>query len=316
MSIKHRLNHLIQVAEMGHFGKAAEALRISQPALSSSILTLEKKLGVKLLNRARGAITPTAFGELVIARGKELLVVEDNLYREIDLLANHQIGALNVAFGAYPSVISGYLGIAQMMAKYPRIQISSHVKGWRDVVNSVIERQVDIGIAEISGLENHEHLNVELVGKHRGRFLCRAGHPLCVHKQATMKQLLQYPWISTRLPARIAKHLPKPIDGAGSIDPSNGDFVPAIEIDVPIFLSELLTQSNAIAPALISMAQAAYQSGKIVQLATNGFEINSEYGFITLKNRTLSPATIAFMQEIRAIEIEIAEKESLISGNL
>ena len=309
MTIKRHIHHLILVSKHGHFGKAAEELKISQPALSSSILTLEKKLGVKLLDRKHGSIVATVFGELLITRGKELLIAEDELYREIDLLGNNQIGSFKVSFGGYPSVISGYKGIAQMLAKYPNIQICSHVKGWRDVVNSVMCREVDIGIAEISEIQDHEELDTELLGQHKGHFFCRSGHPLHTHKKKSMQQLFDYPWISTRLPSRLAKLIPKPNQVAGRIDPINGDFIPAIEIDVPIFLSELLINSDAIAPALISMVEDDFIAGKILPLLTNGFSMQTEYGFIYLKNRTLSPATLAFMQEIRGIESNYASKE-------
>jgi DNA-binding transcriptional LysR family regulator len=49
-----------------HFGRAATALNIAQPALTESVQALEPELGETLLDRKPGAVTLTAFGELVI----------------------------------------------------------------------------------------------------------------------------------------------------------------------------------------------------------------------------------------------------------
>ena len=78
-----RLQHLIALVEHAHFGRAAEALHISQPTLSKSIQGLEAELGVKLLDRKHGAITPTVFGQHVLERAGALLTAEDDLRREI-----------------------------------------------------------------------------------------------------------------------------------------------------------------------------------------------------------------------------------------
>ena len=55
-----QLAGFVEVAETGHFTKAAAALHLAQPSLSRQISTLEKELGAELFHRARGHITLTA----------------------------------------------------------------------------------------------------------------------------------------------------------------------------------------------------------------------------------------------------------------
>lgn len=73
MLTQRRLQHLLVLAQYAHFGRAAQSLHISQPALTKSIQSLEAELGVTLLDRQRGAVALTAFGELVVKRSKSWL---------------------------------------------------------------------------------------------------------------------------------------------------------------------------------------------------------------------------------------------------
>lgn len=83
MIIQRRLRHLLSLVEHAHFGRAAEAPNISQPALTKSIQALESELGVALLDRKRGALGLTVFGELVVRRSRALLDGEADMLHEI-----------------------------------------------------------------------------------------------------------------------------------------------------------------------------------------------------------------------------------------
>ena len=304
-----RLQHLIALVEHAHFGRAAEALHISQPTLTKSIQGLEAELGVKLLERKHGAVTPTVFGEHVLERAGALLTAEDDLRREIALLANQEIGSLKVAFGPYPSIMSGYPGIARLLAKHPKIKVVAHVTSWRDVVQQVATRTVDLGIAEMSHLHGNEKFATELVGQHRGLFFCRPGHSILKQSQIALAELLEFPWVATRMPSRIVASMPASLGAAGTIDMASGDFVPAIQVDVPMQLPEFLAGSDVLVLATLSIMEEALRAEKAVVIPSRMFPVQTHYGFISLKERTLPPAVMAFMQVVREVEVELAKKE-------
>jgi DNA-binding transcriptional LysR family regulator len=308
-----RLQHLIALVEHAHFGRAAEALHISQPTLSKSIQGLEAELGVKLLERKHGAVTPTVFGQHVLEHAGALLTAEDDLRREIALLANQEIGSLKVAFGPYPSIMSGYTSISRLLGKHPKIKVTSHVTGWRNVAQQVAARAVDLGIAEISMLPGNEKFATELIGQHRGLFFCRPGHPILKKRQISLKKLVEFPWVAHRLPSRVAANMQGTLGAAGTIDLANGDFVPAIELDVPMQLSGFLTGSDVLVLATLTIMEEALRAGKVAVVPTRALPIQAQYGFITLKERTLPPAVTAFMQVVREVEAEITYKESSLA---
>lgn len=313
MITQRRLRHLRLLVEYGHFGRAAAALNISQPALTKSIQVLEAELGVILLDRKRGAVVLTAFGDLVLQRSRALLDAEQDLLHEIKLLAGLEIGSLRVAMGVYPSNLSGYPALVRLLAKYPRLNIAAHVGGWREVARQVIAREVDLGLAELSGLPADDQFETTLVGQHRGCFFCRPGHPVLKQGPMDLVGLLEFPWIASRLPPRFAANISQAACKAGRIDPASGDFVPAIEIDVPFAIAELIAVSDALALSSLTLMEKDLLAGTVALVPMKGIEMRAAYGFIYLKNRSLTPAAKAYMQEILAIEEDIVAREAALA---
>ncbi|WP_228276338.1 LysR family transcriptional regulator [Dechloromonas sp. H13] len=313
MITQRRLRHLLSLVEYAHFGRAAAALNISQPALTKSIQALEAELGVMLLDRKRGAVVLTAFGELVVQRSRALLNAEEDLLREITLLAGLEIGSLRVALGPYPSVVSGYPAMARLLARRPKITVAVHVAGWREVARRVSARDVDLGLAELSGVEEDDQFATELVGQHRGRIFCRPGHPILAAGRVALPALLEFPWMASRLPARIAAGLPRTVGRAGRIDALSGDFIPAITIDVPMQIADLLAGSDTLAFASLALMEHDLAAGNVTVVPTSKVAFQANYGFIRLKDRSLTPAALAYMDEVRAVEAGIAGREAALA---
>jgi len=75
--------------------------------------------------------------------------------------------------------------------------------------------------------------------------------------------------------------------------------------------AEAVAESDAFGIFPLPVVGALMQHGRLHVLPLQPRWLKTRYGFITLRNRTLSPAAVAFMQEIRAVESELAAKERL-----
>ncbi|MDP6707261.1 MAG: LysR substrate-binding domain-containing protein [Alphaproteobacteria bacterium] len=99
------LHYAVAVAEFSHFGRAAEACRVSQPALSGQIKKLEGELGVPLFERTNRAVRITAAGEEIIAQAREVLAqvarIEATAKAHVDPLAGRLRLGLIPTIGPY-----------------------------------------------------------------------------------------------------------------------------------------------------------------------------------------------------------------------
>jgi LysR family hydrogen peroxide-inducible transcriptional activator len=73
------LKYAVAIADLSHFGRAAEACHISQPALSGQIKKLEEELGVLLFERTNRSVRMTPVGELIVEHARAVLAQVDQI---------------------------------------------------------------------------------------------------------------------------------------------------------------------------------------------------------------------------------------------
>ncbi|MCC6868075.1 MAG: LysR family transcriptional regulator [Burkholderiales bacterium] len=309
-----RFRQVLVVAETGSFSRAAAALKISQPALTKAVQAVEKELGVRLFDRQPRGVTLTEFGTRVVAYARDTAHAEDDLVHDLALLAGLETGRLSVALGPYPSVVSGYAAAARLIGQHPRLGIALRVTNWRVVTQAVVDRKADLGIAELADAMGNEGLTSEPVGSHRARFFCRPEHPILRRERATFADLLEFPWATTRIPSRIAAAFPRSLGRAGKIDDASGDFVPAIELDVPMQIASFVGASDVLAIGGLAMVERELHAGVLDLVANTEVDMRARYGFLWLRHRSLSPAALAYMQAVREEERLFGEREACLAA--
>jgi LysR family transcriptional regulator, hydrogen peroxide-inducible genes activator len=96
------LRYIVRVAELGHFGKAAQACHVSQPTLSGQILKLEDELGVVIFERVGKSIRTTAVGEQIIAHARRCLAAASDIALSAQAHQDPLAGALRI--GVIPTL--------------------------------------------------------------------------------------------------------------------------------------------------------------------------------------------------------------------
>ncbi|KAA9153173.1 LysR family transcriptional regulator [Amycolatopsis acidicola] len=104
------------VVRCGGFSRAAEQLRIAQPAVSAQIKRLERELGITLLERTTRTVQLTAAGRLFLARAREILAQVEGVRADLDELSAVLRGSLRVGV----TQVLGSLELPSLLAGFSR----------------------------------------------------------------------------------------------------------------------------------------------------------------------------------------------------
>lgn len=118
-----QMRYFEALASVRHFGKAAELVHVSQPALSAQIMEMESHLGVKLVERSRSGVFLTRKGEEILARTRAILTEVDQLEQSARASAGTLEGRIRI--GVIPT-LAPYLVprlVPHLRRVYPAIEI-------------------------------------------------------------------------------------------------------------------------------------------------------------------------------------------------
>lgn len=116
--------YIYQVYQCGSFSKAAEALFITQPALSIAIKKIEQEIGAAIFNRSQRPLTLTSIGELYLQHIKKEMLLEQQLEQQIDDIHGLKSGDLKIGGTHYMNAYLLPSYIAQFNTLYPNINIT------------------------------------------------------------------------------------------------------------------------------------------------------------------------------------------------
>ncbi len=260
-------------------------LQISQPSLTKSIQVPEATLGVKLFDRQHGGVVLTDFGELVVTHIRGVVASENEPLHRIGLKAGLETGPVKVALGPYPSMKSGDVAAGNLLTKHPKLGASLRMTNWLEITRPVREGRVDLGVAELTDAATDDVFQTEMVGQRQRRFFCRLGHSILGRRPIGLADLLAFPWATARVPPRLAAAFPRPVESAGYIDAFNGDFVPSMEIDVPMQFPGLSARGDVIELGALQMVANELNAGALAVVPALKFDFHTSYGFIYLRDR-------------------------------
>jgi DNA-binding transcriptional LysR family regulator len=133
------------LAETLHFGRAAERLHVSQPALSKRIHRMEDRIGGRLLVRGYRDVRLTEAGRLLASRGRQVLHDSAEIVALSERAARGEAGALRIGFGI--ASILGFLPkvLLRFRRAYPDVLLQLRDMPTPDQVNALVNRSIDIG---------------------------------------------------------------------------------------------------------------------------------------------------------------------------
>ena len=171
----------------GTLTEAANALCLSQPALSHQISYLEKKLGVALWEREGRNLRLTQAGTLLLDVANQVLPVLSQAEKTLQAYSEGRQGILRIGVECYPCFewLTGVIG--QYMQQMPDIDIDIVQKFQFSGLEGLLNHHIDVLITP--DLVKKEKIEYEILAEYQLVLLAAAGHPLAECKQLTPELL-------------------------------------------------------------------------------------------------------------------------------
>ena len=143
MMTLRQLRYLAALVQHGHFGRAAEACAVTQPALSMQIRDLERTLGVTLVERRPGEIVLTEIGREISRRGADVLAAS----RDLVDFARHSGQVLTgpLTLGVIPTLAPYILPkiLPVLQSRYPNLRLTLRESQTRQLVDEMRNGALD-----------------------------------------------------------------------------------------------------------------------------------------------------------------------------
>jgi DNA-binding transcriptional LysR family regulator len=142
----NQLESFLKVAETGSVTRAAKVLHLTQPAVTKQMATLEKQLGVPLLERSGRGIRLTHSGELLLDYAQRALALLEEGRQRIRDESRGESGRIAIGAGVTTSIVQLPEWLRRLRETSPAAEIIVRTGESREVIQWVADRELDLGI--------------------------------------------------------------------------------------------------------------------------------------------------------------------------
>ncbi|MDJ0573410.1 MAG: LysR family transcriptional regulator [Pleurocapsa sp. MO_192.B19] len=162
-----QLRYFVTVAQELHFGRAAERLQITQPALSKQIRVLETELEIELFIRTKRTVNLTKAGEVFFAQAKQLLRQAEEAIQLAKRTAIGEVGRLTIGFTATATYTVLPELIRDFRSRYPQVEVEMLQLCTEEQVAALNRGEIDLGFLhppiDARGLEIYPILSEDFI---------------------------------------------------------------------------------------------------------------------------------------------------------
>ncbi|HJV88275.1 MAG TPA: pca operon transcription factor PcaQ [Noviherbaspirillum sp.] len=203
-----RLRHLhcfLAVAQERNLRKAAERLRLSQPAVSKTLVELEQIVGVRLFERSRLGAQLTREGEIFLARTVPALEALDAVGNALETPGAP--AAESIVIGVLPSVAPDLLPavLVEYQRNHPDVRITVQTGTNAILLQMLKAGEMDCVLGRMADPQMMVGLVFELLYVEPLRLFVRAGHPLAGRSALSLSEVMAFPFI-VPLKGTIPRH--------------------------------------------------------------------------------------------------------------
>jgi DNA-binding transcriptional LysR family regulator len=293
------LQVFLTVVECGSMAKAATQLGVTQPAVSDIVAGLESTFGARLFDRSPQGIETTLYGRALLGRARAVLDEVKQTAKDIAFLADPTVGELRI--GAPESIAGGFLPavIAKFAADHPGIALAVDQITTPSLDQPALRaRKLDLALTRLPHADEapDNDLDVEILFNDEIVVVAGARSHWAQRRNIKLSDLADARWILTP---------------AGSLNPEliadafERSRLPAPKTALTTFSVHLRTHLLATNEYVAAVPRSVLQSNAAlfglkalpIKLPVRAFPV----AVVTLKNRTLSPVAVLFIEALRKL---------------
>ncbi|MDM0047389.1 LysR family transcriptional regulator [Variovorax sp. J22R115] len=291
-----RLEHFLALYEHGTFNRAADAVHLSQSALSRSIQGLEDELEVTLFDRLVQGTVLTPAGRLLLPGATKLIADAKELRRQATLFRTGDLAEIRIGTSPTPGAVLLRPLILNVARARPALHIHARIASNEDLLNGLRTEKFDFVVLDATFLESPEGLEIEQLRPQAGGFLVRQGHPLAQNPELDISQIHQYQVTAVNSTAAFGLRLVEALGPEAHPSRLITHYCDSYEVQ-----RDLALRTDAVMLSLYAIVKAEIEDRSIVPLSIRTLAPMplGLYAMVRLVNRTSSPALDFVRQLVR-----------------
>src|SRR5918996_3037683 len=215
-----RLRVLAEVARRGSFSAAADALYLSQSAVSQQVATLEREVGMSLLERTNGGPKLTDAGRTLVDHGEAAIARLEEAEQELAAIAGLEGGELRVASFPTASAVLLTEALAEFSGAHPNVRLSVTEAEPEQSLPMLRAAEVDVAVVfdyeslPSSTLEDRD-VGIDLLLTESMYLALPKPHPLAQRDRVPMAELAGEAWLCGTRPSSCSQAVVEACRAAG-----------------------------------------------------------------------------------------------------
>jgi DNA-binding transcriptional LysR family regulator len=302
-----QMRYILEIHRCGSMNKAAQALFVSQSAVSNAIRELEEELGITIFHRSNRGITLTEDGRELVAQITPIVEGSRKILRYYSERRAENRVKLSIATQRYPFCAKAFVEFLHLREE-PRLEVSLKEMEMSRVIDEVASQASDLGVLFVTDLTERfisrileaRNLVFQPLVRMKPRVFMRRGHPLAKQSAVRMEELWQYPYAMFTQDELNMNYAEEVVVGT------------AADFDQVVYVSDRATIYNVMAHTdCVSTGSGilpdGYGDDRIVTVPLTDSP-DMCLGFIRIRDMPMSEMLWQFVEILRQITDEFGEK--------
>jgi len=279
------------VAEFGSFTRAADRLKVAQPALSLSIRELERELNLRLFDRTTRRVELTGAGREFLQSADKLLADLEQAVRNAQDLSERKRGRIVIAAPPLLAAMIAPAAIAEYNAAFPGIDVGLLEASYDVMLDKLRSGEADCAIGTFD--EREDGIRREILAQDVLTLFCPPSHPLARLKRVRWQDLRDHRLVMLTRDSNIRALVDRALSEAG------------VAASRPLYeVSQMTTAIMMVEAGLGPAVLPSYiwSFAKERQIASRPLiepQVNRPIALVHAESRSLSPAAEAFVRILR-----------------